>query len=318
MSHVWFHDLSTLFLLIYESSITLQVKPIRSELVMVRYKDHNRRRIEEWSKRWSELVGSVETGRKSLSETTQPLFKTPLEKLCPVLISMALPWCLKTGVLTSPAAGFNHPSDSGFAVPTKLLSIRKGDRERLRIQAVFSFPPRNGGAEKRKQLKHELVEAIEPLERGATASPDDQLLIDQLARKVEAVNPTKEPLKSDLINGKWELIYTTSAAILQAKVTGDLTPLNSKTVAVKLQVFKILGFIPVKAPDGTARGELEITYVDEELRSVVNDSFSFLYGTDNQKHLNLETMFIFYRISRGKGNLLFILKMFDPTYRIPL
>jgi len=122
---------------------------------------------------------------------------------------------------------------------------------------------------------------------------------------------------------------------------------------VKLQVFKILGFvsitktlaviretgstdsyihhmlllliisvccvqIPVKAPDGTARGELEITYVDEELRSVVNDSFSFLYGTDNQKHLNLETMFIFYRISRGKGNLLFILKMFDPTYRIPL
>ena len=40
----------------------------------------------------------------------------------------------------------------------------------------------------------------------------------QLARKVEAVNPTKEPLKSDLLNGKWELIYTTSASILQAKV----------------------------------------------------------------------------------------------------
>ncbi|CAE6067323.1 unnamed protein product [Arabidopsis arenosa] len=207
---------------------------------------------------------------------------------------MALPWCLKTEVLMSPpAAGFSLPGslmklDSGFAVPTKLQNIRKGDRERLRIQAVFSFPPRNGQAEKRKQLKQELLEAIEPLERGATATPDDQLRIDQLARKVEALNPTNEPLKSDLINGKWELIYTTSAAILQAKVTGDLTPLDSKKVAVKLQVFKILGFIPVKAPD-SARGELEITYVDEELR-----------------------------ISRGKGNLLFILKMFDPTYRIPL
>lgn len=35
---------------------------------------------------------------------------------------------------------------------------------------------------------------------------------------MEAVNPTKEPLKSDLLNGKWELIYTTSASILQAKV----------------------------------------------------------------------------------------------------
>lgn len=72
-------------------------------------------------------------------------------------------------------------SDSGFAVPTKLQSVRKSDRERLRIQAVFSFPPafltRNGRAEK---LKQDLLEAIEPLERGATASPDDQLRIDQV------------------------------------------------------------------------------------------------------------------------------------------
>ncbi|XP_019100065.1 PREDICTED: probable plastid-lipid-associated protein 5, chloroplastic [Camelina sativa] len=72
-------------------------------------------------------------------------------------------------------------------------------------------------------------------------------------------------------------------------VTGDLTPLSSKKAAVKLQMYKILGFIPKKAPDDTAPGELEITYVDEELR-----------------------------ITRGKGNLLFVLKMFDPTYRIPL
>lgn len=245
---------------------------------------------------------------------------------------MALTSCLKTGVVPmSPTTGLYLSgslvnSDSGFSVPTKSQSIRKSksDRERLRIQAVFSFPPafltRNGRAEKQKQLKQDLLEAIEPLERGAIASPDDQLRIDQLARKVEAVNPTKEPLKSDLINGKWELIYTTSASILQAKkprflrsitnyqsinvdtlkvqnmetwpffnsVTGDIRPLNSRKVAVQLKVFKILGLIPVNAPE-TARGELEITYVDEELR-----------------------------LSRGdKGNL-FILKMFDPTYRIPL
>ncbi|KAA8536527.1 hypothetical protein F0562_029005 [Nyssa sinensis] len=46
--------------------------------------------------------------------------------------------------------------------------------------------------------------------------------------------------------------------------------------------------IPIKAP-GRARGELEITYLDEELRA-----------------------------SRGdKGNL-FILKMVDPSYRVPV
>ncbi|PRQ19958.1 putative plastid lipid-associated protein/fibrillin [Rosa chinensis] len=46
--------------------------------------------------------------------------------------------------------------------------------------------------------------------------------------------------------------------------------------------------IPVKAPDKTP-GELEITYLDEELR-----------------------------VSRGdKGNL-FILKLVDPSYRVPV
>lgn len=41
----------------------------------------------------------------------------------------------------------------------------------------------------------------------------------QIARKLEAANKVKEPLKSDLLNGKWELLYTTSQSILQTKVT---------------------------------------------------------------------------------------------------
>ncbi|EXB97328.1 putative plastid-lipid-associated protein 4 [Morus notabilis] len=141
-----------------------------------------------------------------------------------------------------------------------------------------------------------------------------------IARKLEAVNPIKEPLKSDLLNGKWELIYTTSRSILQIErpkflrsrtnfqainvdtlraqnmesfpffnqVTANLTPLNARKVAVKFDVFKIGGLITIKAP-GRARGELEITYLDEELR-----------------------------VSRGdKGNV-FVLKMIDPSYRVPV
>lgn len=169
-------------------------------------------------------------------------------------------------------------------------------------------------------IKEELLDAIASLDRGADATPEDQQRIDQIARQLEAVNPTKQPLKSSLLDGKWELIYTTSQSILQTKrpkflrsvtnyqainadtlraqnmesgpffnqVTADLTPLNAKKVAVKFDTFKIGGLIPVKAPD-TARGELEITYLDEELR-----------------------------VSRGdKGNL-FILKMVDPSYRVPV
>lgn len=200
-----------------------------------------------------------------------------------------------------------------------LLSPNSSSTEKWRAQVSF-FPAFLSKRKDVAALKEELLEAIAPLERGAEASLEDQQRVDQIARKVEAVNPTKEPLKSTLLNGKWELIYTTSKSILQTQrpkflrsitnyqginvdtlraqnmetwpffnqVTADLTPLNSRKVAVKFDFFKIAGLIPIKAP-ARARGELEITYLDEELR-----------------------------ISRGdKGNL-FILKMIDPSYRVPV
>ncbi|KAJ8530950.1 hypothetical protein K7X08_023831 [Anisodus acutangulus] len=98
-------------------------------------------------------------------------------------------------------------------------------------------------------IKQELLEAIAPLDRGTEATPQDQEIIDQ--------------------------------------VTADLTPLNARKVVVKFDYFKIAGLIPIKAP-GRARGELEITYLDEELR-----------------------------VSRGDLGNLFILKMVDPYYKVP-
>jgi hypothetical protein len=40
----------------------------------------------------------------------------------------------------------------------------------------------------------------------------------QIVRQLEAVNLVKEPLESDLLDGKWELLYTTSTSILQPQV----------------------------------------------------------------------------------------------------
>ncbi|KAK9286814.1 hypothetical protein L1049_015219 [Liquidambar formosana] len=199
----------------------------------------------------------------------------------------------------------SHPSESA------------SDKWRTRVSFFPAFLKKGKDA---KTLKEELLEAIAPLDRGADATPEDQQTVDQIARKLEAVNPIREPLKSNLLNGKWELIYTTSSSILQTQrpkflrsstnyqainldtlraqnmeswpffnqVTANLTPLNTRKVAVKFDYFKILGLIPVKAPE-RARGELEITYLDEEMR-----------------------------LSRGdKGNL-FILKMIDPSYQVPV
>ncbi|XP_071724959.1 probable plastid-lipid-associated protein 4, chloroplastic [Rutidosis leptorrhynchoides] len=207
--------------------------------------------------------------------------------------------------------------------PNSIIHINSTTNNKKWRAKVSFFPAFFGNKNKDKDaklIKEELLEAIEPLDRGADASIEDQQRIDQIARKLEAVNPTKEPLKSDLLNGKWELIYTTSKSILQTErpkilrsvrnfqaintdvlraqnmesrpffnqVTANLTPLNSRKVAVQFDTFKILGLIPVKAP-GRARGELEITYLDEDLR-----------------------------VSRGdKGNL-FVLKMVDPSYRVPV
>nr|KYP63151.1 hypothetical protein KK1_017717 [Cajanus cajan] len=172
-----------------------------------------------------------------------------------------------------------------------------------------------------QSLKLELFETIAPLDRGAEATPENQQRVDQIASKLEAVNRVKEPLKSDLLNGKWELLYTTSQSILQTQrpkflrpngkiyqainvdtlraqnietwpfynqAIANLVPLNSRRVAVKFDFFKIASLIPIKSP-GSGRGQLEITYLDEDLR-----------------------------ISRGNRGNLFILKMVDPSYRVPL
>lgn len=53
--------------------------------------------------------------------------------------------------------------------------------------------------------------------------------------------------------------------LMFTQITANLVPLNSRRVAVKFDFFRIAGLIPIKSP-GSGRGQLEITYLDEELR----------------------------------------------------
>ncbi|KAK4757514.1 hypothetical protein SAY87_018815 [Trapa incisa] len=199
-----------------------------------------------------------------------------------------------------------------------LSSAAESVKWRVAVSFFAGFPAKKKDAD---VLKEELLDAIKPLDRGAEATPEEQEVVDQIARELEAMNKIKEPLKSQLLNGKWELLYTTSQSLLQTQrpkflrpngkifqainadtlraqnietwpffnqATANLVPLNARRVAVKFDFFKIAGLIPIKNP-GSGRGQLEITYLDDELR-----------------------------ISRGNQGNLFILKMVDPSYRVPL
>ncbi|GBG68594.1 hypothetical protein CBR_g3139 [Chara braunii] len=166
---------------------------------------------------------------------------------------------------------------------------RLKDTWRTRVIAVARFPftfTLGSSQETRKKLKEELLDAIAPLDRGAAASDEDKARIEKIVRGLEKINPTKEPLNSPLINGKWRLVYTTSASILATKVTAELIPLSSSKVEVQFLFFKILNLISIRPP-GRFKGELDTTYLDEDMR-----------------------------ISRGDLNNLFVLLMDDRNFRL--
>ena len=141
----------------------------------------------------------------------------------------------------------------------------------------------------RRDAKDALLDAIATVERGVTATEADKEAIDALAVTLERLNPNARALSCNLLNGEWELLYTTSASIIGANkpwpfrplgpiyqtidvprlraanretfpffnaVDADLTPTSAAAVDVQFVKFKLFGgLIRVDAP-AAARGAL--------------------------------------------------------------
>eukprot|EP00741_Cyanophora_paradoxa_P012174 tig00020603_g11762.t1 len=155
-----------------------------------------------------------------------------------------------------------------------------------------------------EQAKKKVLDLIAPVQRGLTATKEDEAAIEQAVRELEALNPTSAPTASPEIEGDWELVYTTSESIIgrtrpdflrpkgpiyQRVRLADTSVENSETIAplpflkitnkvratftvdgpvrvqVKFNEFEIGGAIRFKAGEN-ARGFLETTFLDGSMR----------------------------------------------------
>ena len=157
----------------------------------------------------------------------------------------------------------------------------------------------------REQLKAELLSLSSETKKGVDATSIQEEKIMSLFERLEKLNPTKNPLKSDLVNGVWSLEYTTSASIsgknsnfdkvgpilqtidvknlfaenseivnyfgfkVPQKVTAELTPQNNQFTNVQFKKF-FLGPFSFDAPE-KFKGSLDVTYLDDELRLTRGD-----------------------------------------------
>lgn len=161
-----------------------------------------------------------------------------------------------------------------------------------------------GAQSTRNQLKEEILELATETQRGLTASPAQKQTMDDLFQKLEKLNPTAKPLKTNKVNGDWSLEYTTSDSILgkggfprvgkiiqnidtstltaensevvsylglpvPRKITAELTPKSDQFTEVQFKRF-IIGPVGFDAPE-QFKGALDVTYVDDDLRLTRGD-----------------------------------------------
>jgi hypothetical protein len=76
----------------------------------------------------------------------------------------------------------------------------------------------------RLKLKSDLLLRVAPLDRGAAAPRAAKLDVEALVAALAEVNPTPQPAQSPLSDGRWNVVYTTSAQMLGLRLPDFLRP----------------------------------------------------------------------------------------------
>ena len=162
------------------------------------------------------------------------------------------------------------------------------------------FSGAKGSSMKSAALKTQILTLARQTDRGYSETSADAETMMNLFQQLEKENKFKDSLSSPLVNAVWNLEYTTSDSILgrggskrvgpilqtidapnlyakntetldffgifkvPRSVTAALTPMNGSKVAVQFKKFTV-GPVGFNAPE-SFKGELDITYIDDDLR----------------------------------------------------
>eukprot|EP00670_Eutreptiella_braarudii_P001868 CAMPEP_0174300200 /NCGR_PEP_ID=MMETSP0809-20121228/58328_1 /TAXON_ID=73025 ORGANISM="Eutreptiella gymnastica-like, Strain CCMP1594" /NCGR_SAMPLE_ID=MMETSP0809 /ASSEMBLY_ACC=CAM_ASM_000658 /LENGTH=1067 /DNA_ID=CAMNT_0015405747 /DNA_START=33 /DNA_END=3236 /DNA_ORIENTATION=+ len=71
-----------------------------------------------------------------------------------------------------------------------------------------------GTPSKRKDAKAAVLATIEGTNKGFNVSDDEEVAIESAVKALEKLNPTKDPLDSTLIDGRWEVLYSRNPILM--------------------------------------------------------------------------------------------------------
>jgi len=151
--------------------------------------------------------------------------------------------------------------------------------------------------------KTDLLDAIAPTNRGLLTSPDQKQDILTKVARLEARNPTSNPLGAvDLLDGNWQLLYTTSSELLGID-RFPLCSLGNIYQCVRVEQLRIYNLAEVKSVLG---GLVSVTATFEPVSEKrVNVRFDrAIFGLQSTLDYQNPSQFIEAKQQTNKFNLL--------------
>ena len=171
----------------------------------------------------------------------------------------------------------------------------------------------------RLKLKSDLLLRVAPLDRGAAAPRDAKLEVEALVAALAEVNPTPQPAMSPLSDGRWNVVYTTSAQMLGLRLPDFLRP--SGPLYLSLNAAEGRAGLDCTWPLKAERASMSVTSptgISLAFESVKLFRFITLPVARSRDYSMLETIYLDLdlRIMRGAAGTVYVLILDDSGFKL--